>query len=558
MLHLVRLDTKPVRRKIYFDGYLPPSKWEIRLERLLEQSQNIRILVALDPFGTTKSRDDVFDSVKPGIAFTHSTGRSTADKLPKPPFLVPAVIEALTACEDWGPLIQVVPGEADIFCARDVRQNGGIVLTNDSDLLVQDLGSDGRVSFFWNIAYDRSSGIPALSTSTFSFHGINDQLGIKEVGGLPRVVFERTNSRLWFEEAVEKAKNGTQEILTSLDYLSFMKEYEVDECIPADRRVLDAIATLDPRISEIVIQTLVMKETGLVPDATRKPASRGPEALSMFLPVMIENRVSRSCWTASASIRETAYGILQSLSPHRSEKIVEYRTLEPSSGHSGRQLGIPGPVETIERCTQLATTLKELRERLASPETLWLAFAIMEDVESSASDERISMSVTMLSQATSASEDAYDYSWDFIHYTAQIQASYYSLRILKQILGVVVALKQDLPETFTELRESLISLPTIAEWPTFEDMSGLLSDFASRGTLTTVTDILGIPPINLAEVAAEGTKSKKKKKKRNQKQDVLRDTVRRNGKRSPSLNPFAMLSQASQESQPASENSRTS
>ncbi|RYP04509.1 hypothetical protein DL764_004410 [Monosporascus ibericus] len=364
----------------------------------------------------------------------------------------PAVIEALTACEDWGPLIQVVPGEADTFCARDVRQNGGIVLTSDSDLLIQDLGPDGRVSFFWNIVYDRSSGIPALSASTFSFHGINDQLGIKEVGGLPRVVFEQIKGRLGFEEAVEKAKNDTQEVVTSLDYLNFMKEYQVDECIPADRSVLNAIVTLDPRISEIVIQTL------------------------------------------------------------------------------------------------LATTLKELRERLPSPEMLWLAFAIMEDVESSASDERTSLSVTVLSQASSAFEDVYDCSWDFIHYTAQIQASYYSLRILKQILDVVVALKQDLPKTFAELRESLISLPTIAEWPTFGDMSGLLSDFASKEILTTVTDILGIPPIDLAQVAAEGTKSKKKKKKtRKQKQDALRDTMQRNGKRSPSLNPFAILSQASQE-----------
>ncbi|RYP07589.1 hypothetical protein DL765_009090 [Monosporascus sp. GIB2] len=531
-------------RKIYFDGYLPPSKWEVRQERLLEQSQNIRILVALDPFGTTKSHDDVFDSVKPGITVTQSTGRSIADKLPKPPFLVPAVIEALAACQDWAPLIQVVPGEADTFCARDVRQNGGIVLTSDSDLLIQDLGSDGRVSFFWNIVHDCSSGISALSTSTFSFHGINNQLGIEEVGGLPRVVFEQVNGRLGFEEAVEKAKNDTQ-ILASLDYLTFMKEYEVDECIPADRRVLDAIVTLDPRVSEIVIQTLVMKEPGLVPDAPSKPVSRGPEALSMFLPVMIENRDLRSCWTSSTSIRELAYGVLQSLSHHRSEKIVEYRTLEPSNGHSGRELSVPGPVETIEGCTQLATTLGELRDRLPSSKTLWLAFAIMEDVESSASDERTSLSVTMLSQATSSSEDVYSYSWDLIHYTAQIQASYYSLRILKQILDAVVALKQDLPETFSELRESLISLPTIAEWPTLGDMFGLLSDFASNEALTIVTDILEIPPIDLAQVAAEGTKSKKKKRK--QKQDALRNTMRRNSKRSPSLNPFAVLSQASQE-----------
>ena len=122
----------------------------------------MRVLFFNDPLGAAKSPEDAFSRVKPGIIKPDErTPRSmtvaAVTRLPKPPFLVPAVIEALRNSQDWAPLIQVVPGEADTYCAQDVRQNGGIVLTSDSDLLVQDLGADGRVSFFWDVEYISSA-----------------------------------------------------------------------------------------------------------------------------------------------------------------------------------------------------------------------------------------------------------------------------------------------------------------------------------------------------------------------------------------------------------------
>ena len=200
----------------------------------------------------------------------------------------------------------------------------------------------------------------------------------------------------------------------------------------------------------------------------------------------------------------------------------------------------------MDGCKRLVATLGNLKKRLPSPGMQWLAFAILQDVEVSAEDERVSLSAILLSQANLPSIDAHEYSWDLIHYTAQVQASYYSLRMARQILDAVAALGQDLPKPFRELRESLASLPLIADWPTIEDMPSLLSAFKSQDALNVVTDVLGVPRINLDQVLAESTGPKRHKRKQ------LNDAGRNNGggnrmKTSPSLNPFAILSASSQE-----------
>ena len=508
----------------------------------------MRVLFFNDPLGAAKSPEDAFSRVKPGIIKPDErTPRSmtvaAVTRLPKPPFLVPAVIEALRNSQDWAPLIQVVPGEADTYCAQDVRQNGGIVLTSDSDLLVQDLGADGRVSFFWDVEYISSA---ALSTSMYSFHDINDQLGVRDVGGLPRVVFEQITDRIAFDAAVRKAKENNGDTLTSPGYLSFVKGHQVNDAILTDDATLAAISNLDPRISEIVIQTIIMRESGWTPGTPSKRESRGPKVLSMFLPTMTENRGIKSCWMASTETRKIAYGVLQTLSPRRSENIIEYRTLDRSNDHNGRRLDIPWELDTMDGCKRLVATLGNLKKRLPSPGMQWLAFAILQGVEVSAEDERVSLSAILLSQANLPSIDAHEYSWDLIHYTAQVQASYYSLRMARQILDAVAALGQDLPKPFRELRESLASLPLIADWPTIEDMPSLLSIFKSQDALNIVTDVLGVPRINLDQVLAESTGPKRHKRK--QQSDAGGNNGGGNGmKRSPSLNPFAILSSSSQE-----------
>ncbi|KAF3061020.1 hypothetical protein GL218_03456 [Daldinia childiae] len=532
-------------RKIYFDGYLPPSKWEVRRERLLNQSQRMKALVSSQPFGSPTTPENAFKDVRASTTLTLQFPRSSSDSLPKPPFMVPAVLEALKATKDWGPLVVVVPGEADIFCAQDIRENGGTLLTNDSDLLIQDLGLNGCVSFFWDVVpVDPTSKEAGMVAMKISLHNINDRLGLTNLGGLPRVAFEKQKGWMSFDAAVQKVRDSHEDTLHSPEYQAFVDELEGKEYIPIHHPVLAMLSGLDPRISEVVIQILLLESTEEKSTELDEKTLRGPETLSIFLPIMVENHDKRSAWTSSTNTRQIGYSILQSLTRQRYSKIIEYRTLDPSTSLTGRQIEIPSLEETVDNCTQLLTVLDKLAEALPSS-LQWLAFAVYQDIEWSTSEQRSSLTAELVSKIMSGFKFLEEYSWDLIHFTAQVQACLYSLRITKQILDVVVFMSQDLPAPARQLHDRLTLLPLVGEWPTIEHMSDLLSKFGNAEGLRVITDMLGIPSIEIAEPSEDSTVSKKR-----QRQDpelLPRKGRQRDIKTSPSINPYAILSQESED-----------
>ncbi|KAI0508664.1 hypothetical protein F5B22DRAFT_658973 [Xylaria bambusicola] len=534
-------------RKIIFDGYLPPGKWQVRQQRLLEQSQLMKGLLASHPDGSCVLPEDAFETIKSGIILTQTVGASSNLRwLPRPPFLVPAVVEILKGCRTWGPLVEVVSGEADMFCAEDIRRHGGVLLTSDSDLLITDLGHDGSVSFFADIAVtDRSAEPQGLLASKFSLESINDALALNNLGGLPRVAYEIARSRSSFNEALERIRNRNYEdILHTSEYQTFLEEYSMKEYLPMDHRMQSMISTLDPRISEIVIQTLLFTGDGIVPDVNSAQHSRGPETLAMFLPILIEDRSRISAWTNSTAVRQVAYSIMQTFAVHKSPVVIEYRTLMASNTSIGRQVDVLGLEEAYEQCSSLVHTLKQLANRIPSADMRWLAFAIYQDVMWSTSEERSPLSASLIHKAELPSDDERWHSWDMIHFTAQVEASLYSLRITNQILDVAVSLAQDLPPQVRELCEHLDALPAIADWPTLESMPHLLATAKKVDILAIITDILGIPPIQVEEKSTETNGAKRREKRKNG-TGLLRSE--RDPKRPVSVNPFAVLSNTSQD-----------
>ncbi|KAI1383381.1 XPG domain containing-domain-containing protein [Hypoxylon trugodes] len=532
-------------RKIYFDGYLPPSKWDVRRERLLKQSQNMKALMSSGPSGSPKTPQDAFGNLEASIALTRIDIKSS-QKLPKPPFMIPAVLEALRRSEAWGHLVLVVPGEADMFCAQDVRENGGTLLTSDSDLLIQDLGK-GNVSFFWDVVpTDHTSKELGIRACKMSLHDINERLGLINLGGLPRVAFEKQRTRMDFDTAVQKARDSREDTLNSKNYRHFIEELELKEYIPRHHAVLGILSDLDPRISEVIIQTLLLEEAELNTSTLDTKTQRGPETLSIFLPVMIENRDKKSAWTMSTDVREIAYSILQSLINQKASKIIEYRTLDPTTALAGREVTIPEPEETINSCVHLVAILDQLAQGLPAPDLSWLGFAVYLDVESSISEQRPSLSAALVSKAASQLEDLDEmYSWDLIHFTAQVHACLYSLRIQKQILDVAVFMGQDLPTLVQELHNRLASLPLIAEWPTVESMFDLLSRFGNAKGLEKIAGMLGISSIVEAELSTNHPEPRKRQ--RGAGEAALPKGSQQDTKRPRSINPFAILSQAAQD-----------
>ncbi|KAI1805930.1 XPG domain containing-domain-containing protein [Daldinia bambusicola] len=534
-----------VIRKIYFDGYLPPSKWEVRRERLLRQSQSMKALASSQPFGSPITPEGAFKGVRADTNLTRQLGRSASDASPKPPFMVPAVLEALKNSEDWGSIVVVVPGEADIFCAQDIRENGGTLLTSDSDLLIQNLGPEGCVSFFWDvIPADPTSKESGMLAMKILLHDINNRLGLTNIGGLPRVAFEKQKARMSFDTALQRTRDCHEDTLHSPEYRDFLESLEVKDYIPSHHTVLSILSNLDPRISEVVVQILLLEEIEAESTEVDAKTLRGPETLSIFLPIMIENHDRKSAWAASTIARQIGYSILQGLTGQRYSAIVEYRTLDPSTLLAGRQVEIPNLEETIDNCIQLVTVLEKMAA--AFPTSLqWLAFAIYQDIEWSTLEYRPSLSAALVSKTMRGPKLLEEYSWDLIHFTAQVQACLYSLRITKQILDVVTFMNHELPAPARQLHNRLTLLPLIREWPTIEQMSDQLSEFGKVEGLRIITDILGIPRIETEEPSKDSSEPRKRQKRDTE--SLPHKGRQRGAKTSPSINPYAILSQESED-----------
>jgi hypothetical protein len=473
--------------------------------------------------------------------------------MPKHPFMVPAVVEALRGSADWGPCVQVVPGEADAFCAQDIRQNGGVVLTSDSDLLIEDLGPGGSVSFFWDVVSKTVGGEAVIAALNYSIQDLETGLQIKEYGGLSRLAFEMCSRQVGLKEALHHIvlENHIQGAVRQIAYQDFLQEHLAEEYISEDHPVVPVLSTLDPRISELVIQSLnidVMKPR--TPDKPTKGGPRGPDELSMFLPVMFEDHMKKSSWTMSEPVRQLAYAIAQHGEKQRCDNIIEYRTLKSVTG--GRQLGIPSLADVEDACGQLLTTLDQIDAGLEAPHLTWLAFAIYQDIEWSTSNGKSPISAALVSEAAAHLSGAVEsYSWDVIHFAAQVQASFYSLRMLKQILNVTDALSptgDTTTQSRRQLRLRMASFPLIAEYPTVEGIFQLLSQFVEAKGLSVISNILGVPEVPITKPQLPGRLSRPKKAKRVERGALSKkQTGRAQPSRPTSANPFALLSQQADE-----------
>ncbi|KAI1437942.1 hypothetical protein GGR50DRAFT_568957 [Xylaria sp. CBS 124048] len=484
-------------RKIYFDGYLPSSKWQVRRDRLSSQCKKMTDLFHLHPLGSIKPPQDAYESITFELSLTQSVKREISSSWhPKPPFLVPAVIDVLRESCQWGPLVEIVPGEADMFCAENIRQHGGLLLTGDSDLLITELGPDGYVSFFTDVIPAASLGVSeGLATRKFSLQAVNDRLGLNGIGGLACIAFdiEKTGTNL-----AGSLRRASQKKLTDLrddpEFQTFLEEFSTKEYLPADHPINSILSDLDPRISEIVIQSLLLDIDGQLANEDQDKDSRGPEALSMFLPIMVERHDRKSCWLMSIIVRQLAYGILQSIHVQDPTFVVEYRVLGVRSVKFGTRVGILRPEEVPEQCSLLTNALKYFAERLPSGNMRWIAFAIYQEIAWSKLREQRPLSASLMNHAKAMEEARAAtpvHSWDAIHLAAQIQACFYSLRMLKQVLHVAAFVDKLQHPSMPELREQLNTLPDFEEWPTVENLYEVLLRADEANVLSIVAEVLG-------------------------------------------------------------------
>ncbi|KAF3480997.1 uncharacterized protein GIQ15_06344 [Arthroderma uncinatum] len=418
--------------KIYFDGALPESKRETRIERMRKLASKLELACLAKERGF-KSGTAQRSRARPDteIFFSRRSMNPKFYDLPDNPLMVATVVEDLKYRWDWesirlynhgsiegvsnlterpwADITEVVLGEADIYCAETARERGSAVLTGDSDLLVHDLGPRGSVIFLDSIERYEVSGtknglLPlGLRATEMCPCKIAKQLGVKS---LQRVGYElKRDPYMKLSMITELAKSDDEKKETSSSYIAFLNEY-TSCAYRASEEDSKEFPLLDSKVSELVAQYY---HPGFSPDG---------DVLYSYLPVMIEKHGRRCAWAEATDIRTIAYSIFN-LSFLEGKRRVTVRE------HSRRGERIASTSVSLLSEEDLAPLAEDLLEQLNS-----LLSSVKDQELSSIPKHRAMKNFFKVGYAGEMLK------WDDIHLRAQILCTLYSLRMLKQFLQV--------------------------------------------------------------------------------------------------------------------------
>ena len=431
------------REKVYFDGYLPPSKSGIRLERLRSYLKQLNTYHALHTNGLQTWKEKAPLSFDTRHFFDTFSVQHTSRGLPATPFLVPAVIETLLSSQ-YAQLVEIVPGEADSYCAQAARRSGGIVLTSDSDLLIHDLGSNGAVAFFSQVQLLKCDGCDdqKIMASVSVASEISRSLGLKD---LLRLGFEiKEDPSVTLAEAVRRAKERIAG--EKMDLLhEFCLEYrEIDLRSSSSVDIYETI--IDPRISELVLQV----------------HSKEDSAARMYLPFLIEDPTRASAWSVASEIRSLAYSLLLN-----SNKRNQITAIQEYSRRGGQIMPLEMSLMDPSECTTYAKMIIERRKSVVaffqsySETSIWRAMGLIEVYAWYIAEERTLPSDDLVTNAVNRERRRGLLSWQEIHLSAQLQAALYSMRIASQVLAYTETTSKS--PKFPDLTMQLQSLPALEE-----------------------------------------------------------------------------------------------
>ncbi|KAE8144347.1 XPG domain containing-domain-containing protein [Aspergillus avenaceus] len=429
--------------RICFDGALPLEKRETRLSRLEKSRRKLELLRCKSQC-YLRAR-----GCKHAVSFDNISHSRTLPvrhtNIPENPFIVPAVLEDLknrwnkenildvarltlgvqsigVTGFPWANVAIMVPGEADIYCVCMAKQTGSSILTNDSDLLLYDLGAQGSV-----ISLD--------SIEIIGYHGEQKEWQMKALRLSPTLVARRlgipnmqhfafqlkTDPNAGTAELVRRSKNYSGD---APEYQLFIHQYQ-SETLDHQESMRQTPQDLDARVSELFCQ-YELPQTYLSSNAPR-----------MYLAILPEDHAKRCAWVEGRLYRKLAYSILNASRPdsERSEFVNEY------TRRGGRiavdKIVLRDKKWIVEKTNMLVSRLKSIHNILggkALSPGYWIMFSLCElycvDPSHTFPDS------AQLRRFFTVGHMGEKLEWSDIHFSAQIQSILYSLRILNQLLRV--------------------------------------------------------------------------------------------------------------------------
>jgi hypothetical protein len=400
---------------------------------------------------------------------------------------------------------------------------------------VYDLGEAGGVVFLADIDADMET--QRLIAPQYRPADLCKRLSIKSDTGLQHLAFEISrDTHLTLEQAVEKSKTGRAAASTFPgEYAEFIDLYLSPEV--ASNFEPDQVPTLDPRVSELVLRSLRISGA-VTPTSENEPVSQEHNgfALEMYLPFLLDYPSRTSAWEASKPTRQLAYAVLQLIRGSNIPSVAEMRRLQSIS--SGLQIEVPAPTEIDGLGASLLTLLSKIERGVGKSELVWVMLAFYQDIVMTMDRARgYPLSLEVLRQEARGKLDAC--SWDFLHLLAQTQATYYSLRMFRQILEFSAQHTGALSATLSELVQFLSQLPSFPDFPSPTTFAKTISSVREEGGLECLESLCADyeDAILLIKSVWQPQNSKKSKKRKFVASDEGNTKPR-------SSNPFDLLARA--------------
>ncbi|KAJ5151784.1 hypothetical protein N7492_010079 [Penicillium capsulatum] len=447
---------------ICFDGALPMVKRDIRLARIEKSRQRLELCRRRSHF-SSQSEYRTETVIQPAQLWQSRHLPARWRNMPENIFMVSAVFEDLqhrwnherilrdfqqnarfltgTSEFPWAAMTTMTQGEADLECARVSRLTGSAVLTDDSDLVVHDLGPHGAVIMLNSMQLlDDPENLIDSEIRGLRLHPkqICRQLGIENIQLFAYNL--KQNPRLGVPELLRRTKEGLGAGEISISYDTFLEEYQH----PTPELGISANhQSLDPRVSELVWQ---YQRPDLYCDA---------EAPHMYLGILHEDPSRRCAWEQGRALRALAYSLLglSQLAARRLPVVNEFVR------RGGR---IVAEHITLAGATTISSDMTTLRNRLDQAQlvfetdvqpSFWILFALSEIYRDNSSNTT-NPSAVQLQRFLWCGFMGKTTEWADIHLMAQIQAVLYSLRVLWQLVLIT-----------TDIDTSALRLSTLAELP---------------------------------------------------------------------------------------------
>ena len=382
--------------------------------------------------------------------------------MPPAPFVVPAVLDALSSSK-YAKFTSVVPGEAEVYCALAARKNGGIILSNDSDLYVHDLGTGAFVyldSVEMPPSKDRQQNANSEDCKLIEL-GLNCPRDIaKRLGfsNLRELAYQFTRGySQTLPEAIKAAKKHQRD--DQISFNGFAQEYITETFISESKHFSpEALAPLsiqsqfiDPRLSELVYQL----------------ESKDCHIAEAYLLCLIEDPCRSSAWLVSSGQRTFAYSICAL--PRKRKPGSEDLKIEECNRRGQdfimQEISLLPEPEIIayanssqKRIQTITDTFSEIPSNL-----IWRIYTLFEVYRWYLNGDRTPPAKELLKSALTGVTHP-RLTWETTHLSAQIQAVLFSLRMIYQALVYIVsATAEPLPTSLRELATTLEKLPSLAQ-----------------------------------------------------------------------------------------------